>query len=67
MCLACELDEIWYAEWERLAAPAGSAGVSAAVSEDPAGAEIGKSTNADEAPLPGSTASRTRFLCEETE
>ena len=68
MCLACELDEIWYAEWERPAVPAGSAGVSAAVSEDSAGAEIGKSTNAGETPLPGSTAaSRTRFLCEETE
>ncbi len=68
MCLACEWDEIWYAEWERLAAPAGSAGVSAAVSEDPAGAASGESKNAGETPLPGGTAApRTRFLCEETE
>ncbi len=67
MCLACELDEFWYAEWERLAA-AGTAGGSAVVSRDPAGAETGESKNTGEKPLPGSTAaSPTRFLCEEAE
>lgn len=72
MCLACELDALWYAEWERLAS-AGSAGISAAVSDDPAGAESEEpkgeeAKSAGETPLPGSmAASRTRFLCEETE
>jgi hypothetical protein len=36
MCLACEMDALWYAEWERLAAE--GAAVPAA-SEDAAGAE----------------------------
>jgi hypothetical protein len=67
MCLACELDAIWDAEWERLAA-AGNTGVLAAVSEDSAGAESDESRDEGETPLPGSTAvSRMRFRCEETE
>jgi hypothetical protein len=42
MCLACELDALWYAEWERLAAEganaagAGSAGVPPALEGEPA-------------------------------
>jgi hypothetical protein len=58
MCLACELDALWYAEFERLAAegagvagtacipPAlsvGSAGVPPALAEEPVGAESGES------------------------
>jgi hypothetical protein len=43
MCLACELDALWYAEWDRLAAEgaARSAGVPPAFSEEsPGTAEI---------------------------
>jgi len=43
MCLACELDVLWYAEWDRLAAEgaARSAGVPPALSEEsPGTAEI---------------------------
>jgi hypothetical protein len=40
MCLACELDALWYAEWERLAAEGvnvpGSADVPPAVPGEPA-------------------------------
>jgi hypothetical protein len=57
MCLACELDALWYAEWERLAAEGagapgsvdpgsvapGTAGVPPALAEDQAGAEAGGS------------------------
>jgi hypothetical protein len=73
MCLACELDALWYAEWERLtgagsAGAAGTAGVSPALSEDPADAEGGETKGAGETPaVPDGTASRTRFRCEETE
>jgi hypothetical protein len=43
MCLACELDALWYAEWDRLAAEgaARSAGAPSALSEEsPGTAEI---------------------------
>ena len=43
MCLACELDALWYAEWDRLAAEgaARSAGAPPELSEEsPATAEI---------------------------
>jgi hypothetical protein len=73
MCLACELDALWYAEWER-PAPAGSArisgtvGVSPAVSKDPDGAESGEAKGACETPaVPDGTAPRSPFHCEETE
>jgi hypothetical protein len=73
MCLACELDVLWYAEWERLTAAgstgaAGTAGVSPALPEEPASAESGETNGAGEtAVVPDGTASRTRFRCEETE
>jgi hypothetical protein len=42
MCLACELDALWYAEWERLAADGanlpGTAGVPPAVPGEPVSA-----------------------------
>jgi hypothetical protein len=68
MCLACELDALWYAEWEPLAA-AGSAGVLPVLPEDPASVESGEAKSAGETPAPpGSTAApRSGFLCEETE
>jgi hypothetical protein len=73
MCLACELDALWYAEWERPASAGsagvpGAAGISPALSEGPAGVESGEAKGAGEPPVvPGGTASRTRFVCEETE
>jgi hypothetical protein len=43
MCLACELDALWYAEWDRLAAKgasaAGHAGITPAVAGEPGGTE----------------------------
>jgi hypothetical protein len=73
MCLACELDALWYAEWERpgsagSAGVPGTAGVLPTLSEDPAGAEGGEAKGAGETPaVPDGTASRTGFVCEETE
>jgi hypothetical protein len=44
MCLACELDALWYAEWEQQAAgsagAAGTAGVPPALAEEPRRTEI---------------------------
>lgn len=58
MCLACDLDALWYAEWERLAvegagAP-GAAGVLRAASEEQDDVESGK-------------AAGSRFRCEQAE
>jgi hypothetical protein len=43
MCLACELDVLWYAEWDRVAAEgagaAGDAGIPPAVPGEPGGTE----------------------------
>jgi hypothetical protein len=43
MCLACELDALWYAEWDRLAAEgagaAGNAGIPPAFPGEPGGTE----------------------------
>jgi hypothetical protein len=73
MCLACELDALWYAEGERPASAGsagipGTAGVSPALSKDPAGAESGEAKGAGETPaVPDGTAPRSPFHCEETE
>jgi hypothetical protein len=52
MCLACELDALWYAEWERLAAEGaglpGNAGIPSALPGDPGGAASVVSENAVE-------------------
>jgi hypothetical protein len=73
MCLACELDALWYAEQDRLvaegAADAGSpgtAGVPPGVSEPASGTE---SKNTDETPAVRQrpAASRSSFRCEEAE
>jgi hypothetical protein len=48
MCLACEMDALWYAEWERLAAQGAAAsatvGVTPAVPEEADGAEVARAT-----------------------
>jgi hypothetical protein len=57
MCLACEMDALWFAEME---APPGTAGVPPAVENDPASLALGSLERAGETPaVPG-------FRCEET-
>jgi hypothetical protein len=83
MCLACELDALWYAEWDRLAAEgataARTAGAPPALADDAAGAERGALAESEEtaaaAASPSSSlkddagpaAPRSGFRCEETE
>lgn len=76
MCLACELDALWYAEWDRLAAEgataARTAGAPSVLADD---AERRAPTESEEmAPSPpslkddaGPAAPRSGFRCEETE
>jgi hypothetical protein len=54
MCLACELDALWYAEWEGEAGAAGSAGVPPALSGEPGGMKSVEATNAGEMLAPSS-------------
>jgi hypothetical protein len=57
MCLACELDALWYAECERLAAEgagvAAAVSVAPAVSHQPAGPEVEGTAAARLAPVRG--------------
>jgi hypothetical protein len=50
MCLACELDALWYADWEQQSAAgaAGSAGVPPALSGEPDGMESAEAMKAGE-------------------
>jgi hypothetical protein len=63
MCLACEMDALWFAEMEAAErATPGTAGVPPAVKNDPASQAPGSLERAGETPaLPAS-----RFRCEET-
>ncbi len=40
MCLACELDAMWYAEWERLTAERANAPTAAGVPSAPSGEPV---------------------------
>jgi hypothetical protein len=76
MCLACELDALWYAEWDRLAAEgaARSAG-SAGSGESPDTAEMEGAGDLPQVDASGEAAGAggppavpaTRFRCEEAE
>jgi hypothetical protein len=80
MCLACELDALWYAEWDRLAAEganaARTAGAPSALADDAERRALaeGEETAAT-APSPpsslkddaGPAAPGSGFRCEETE
>jgi len=50
MCLACELDALWYADWEQqaTAGAAGSAGVPPSLSGEPDGMESAAAMTAGE-------------------
>jgi hypothetical protein len=52
MCLACELDALWYADWEQQAAAGavGSAGITPALSGDPGGMETVEAAKVGEPP-----------------
>jgi hypothetical protein len=73
MCLACELDALWYAEWDRLAAEgaaaagsSGTAGVQPAVPEA-AGDTENKTAGETPAVRGRPAAPRPGFRCEEAE
>lgn len=83
MCLACEMDALWYAEWDRLAAEGAARSAGAALSvESPAAVETTEEGTRDLPPAQaggetataggtsaagGSAVPATRFRCEEAE
>jgi hypothetical protein len=65
MCLACEMDALWFAAME--AAAAGTAGVPPALKDDPPSPALGSFERAGETPaVPGGTPVLPGFRCEET-
>jgi hypothetical protein len=66
MCLACELEALWYAESERLAAE-GKAGVTPAPAGEPEAGHAAPAAGVTPAAPASPAAPLSRFFCEEAE